>query len=84
MIYSAASGKRIECAVKTSLTLRKLTTKEIAAYLATGEPLEGAGGYKLQTKGQALMADIRGDYNNILGLPLSTLLQELRKFKVLV
>lgn len=83
-IIDTKSGRYVKRAVQTKLTLRKLTPKQIADYLATGEPLQGAGGYNVQAKGQALIEDVRGDYNNILGFPLATVLKELEKLQVRV
>ena len=81
-IVDSDSGKRSVRAVRARITMRKLSEKDIARYVATGEPLDGAGGYKLQARGHVLIAKISGDYTAILGLPLSALLVELEKFGV--
>jgi septum formation protein len=81
-IIDTASGKRVVRADKASVTFRKLSRRAIAAYLKTGEPLDAAGGYKIQETGNILISDIRGDYNTIIGLPLALLFSELRRFGV--
>ena len=44
-------------------------------YLASGEWRERAGGYAIQGRGAALVAAIEGDYSNVVGLPVPTLLE---------
>ena len=56
--------------VTTDVTFRSLTADEIAAYVATGEPLDKAGAYGIQGQGGALVASIDGPYDNVVGLPL--------------
>lgn len=57
-------------AAETRVTFRELTDAEIAAYVATGEPLDKAGAYAIQGGAGAFVADIDGDFDNIVGLPL--------------
>lgn len=57
----------------TRVVFRPLTPEEIAAYVATGEPLDKAGGYGIQGLGSLLVARIEGCYFNIVGLPLARL-----------
>jgi len=56
--------------VTTDVTFRSLTADEIAAYVATGEPLDKAGAYGIQGQGGALVSSIDGPYDNVVGLPL--------------
>ena len=64
----------------TDIHFRELSKKEIAAYVATGEPMDKAGAYGIQG-GAALFAEkLVGDYYNVMGLPvcrLRTLLCEI-------
>lgn len=56
-----------------------LSPEQIAAYVATGEPMDKAGAYGIQGKGAALVKEIRGDYYTVMGLPvyrLASLLAE--------
>ncbi len=62
----------------TEVTFRTLDLAFIQAYAATGDPLDKAGGYGIQTAGGLLVSEIKGDYNNVVGLPISELAQELR------
>ena len=58
---------------------RPLSQKEIAAYVATGEPMDKAGSYGIQG-GAALFAEkLHGDYYNVMGLPVCALFQMLRE-----
>jgi septum formation protein len=58
----------------TEVTFRPLGDAAIAWYLDTGEWQGRAGGYAIQGRGAALVASIQGDYLNVVGLPVATLL----------
>lgn len=58
----------------TDVTFRPLDDAMIDAYVATGEWRERAGGYAIQGQGAALVRRIMGDYLNVVGLPVSVLL----------
>jgi septum formation protein len=60
--------------VRTAVEFRSLTQGLIEWYLSSGEWRERAGGYAIQGRGAALVRGIEGDYLNVVGLPLSTLL----------
>ncbi len=63
----------------TEVEFYPLTDEEIWDYIATGEPDDKAGAYGIQGKGALLVKQIRGDYNNVVGLPLSLLYRKLRE-----
>ncbi len=54
---------------------RELGPAEIAAYLLSGEPCGKAGAYAVQGLGAALVAEVRGSYTNVVGLPLSEVVE---------
>lgn len=56
--------------VVTRVCFRVLSDDEIARYVATGEPLDRAGGYAIQGGGGALVDWIDGSYSNVVGLPV--------------
>ena len=64
--------------VTTEVTFRPLDETEIRSYVATGEPLDKAGAYGIQYYGVLLIAGIRGDYTNVVGFPLPTVVELLR------
>jgi len=68
-----ATGERTALA-RTSVSFRELTPRTIDWYLATGEWRERAGGYAIQGAGAALVREIAGDYENVVGLPVAALL----------
>jgi septum formation protein len=55
---------------RSSVTFRALAPDEIAAYWRTGEPADKAGGYAIQGRGAQFIADLRGSYSGVMGLPL--------------
>lgn len=68
-----ATGQRTALA-RTSVSFRELAPSTINWYVATGEWRERAGGYAIQGAGAALVREIDGDYENVVGLPLAALL----------
>lgn len=55
---------------RSAVTFRALAPDEIAAYWRTGEPADKAGGYAIQGCGAQFVADLRGSYSGVMGLPL--------------
>lgn len=75
------SGHRNAFCTRTDVTFFPLSKEEIRAYIATGEPMDKAGAYGIQGKGALLVEKINGDYYNVVGLPISRLVRELKSFK---
>ena len=65
---------------ETAVTFRELFPDEIWGYIATGEPMDKAGAYGIQGVCALLVSGIRGDYSNVMGLPLFRLGQILSGF----
>ena len=59
----------------TEVVFRSLGDDWIAWYVATREWRGRAGGYAIQSRGAALVREIRGDYLNVVGLPVATLVE---------
>ena len=75
------TAERAEVAAEvTSVKFLTLSDEEIAAYIATGEPMDKAGAYAIQGRAARWIPRIEGDYFNVVGLPIalvSTLLESL-------
>lgn len=56
--------------VTTQVTFRQLNTRDIAQYIASGEPMDKAGAYGIQGKGGRFVRSIEGSYYAVVGLPL--------------
>lgn len=65
--------------VKTDVFVYPMTEKEILEYIETGEPVDKAGSYAIQGIFAKYIREIRGDYNNVVGLPVSRVFQELKE-----
>lgn len=70
-----AHGDELRAAVaRTRVSFRALGPRELDWYLDSGEWRGRAGGYAIQGRGAALVQAIEGDYTNVVGLPVATLL----------
>lgn len=64
---------------ESEVRMLPLSRDEIAWYVGTGEPLDKAGAYAVQGVGAMFIDSIHGSYTNVVGLPLATLFQMLRR-----
>ena len=69
--------------VRTGIEFRRLTDREIDAYVATGEPMDKAGAYGIQGYACRYITGIRGDYYTVMGLPVQQLYCALRDLGIL-
>ena len=65
-------GQERTALAATEVVFRTLPARLIDWYVATGEWRGRAGGYGIQGAGAALVREVRGDYENVVGLPLAT------------
>ena len=76
-VYTGVAVKRGEKLLveheATLVRFRPLTQREILLYIQTGEPMDKAGSYGIQGYGALLVEGIRGDYFNVVGLPICRL-----------
>ena len=63
----------------TDVTFYPISKEDIESYIATGDPLDKAGSYGIQGDFCIHVKCIKGDYNNVVGLPVSRVYQELKK-----
>ena len=66
----------------TEVYFRPASREELLGYIATGEPMDKAGAYGIQGKGALLVEGIRGDFFNVMGLPLLRLSRMLEQFGI--
>ena len=71
VVVVAPGGRRAERLVATTVSFKRLTAAEIAAYVASGEWQGKAGGYGIQGRAAAFVPRINGSYPNVVGLPLA-------------
>lgn len=80
LVIMTAQGRQvITFYEKTEVVMYPMTKSQIEAYVATGEPMDKAGAYAIQGRCAAFVKGICGEYNNVVGLPVARLMQELLK-----
>jgi septum formation protein len=65
--------------VQSAVRFQKISPSEREWYVSSSEPYDKAGGYAVQGKGACFIKSIRGSYTNVIGLPLSEFMEELKK-----
>lgn len=81
-LVEAPSGREETTAVSTRVTMIAAGDDVIAAYVATGEPLDKAGAYAVQGLGGHLVARVDGCLTNVVGLPIETTRRLLERWGV--
>ncbi len=77
--YEDGTQKQVKFHECTKVTFYKMSAQEIEDYVNTGEPMDKAGSYGIQGIGAKYVKEIVGDYNNVVGLPVARLYQELKE-----
>ena len=81
-ILDEDNDKVLTKSVETIIHIKNLTPEEIDAYVKSKEPLDKAGAYAIQGLGSVIVDRIEGDYFNVMGLPLSALVEGLKEFGI--
>ncbi len=68
---------------ETKVYFKPLTPTEMEEYLATGEPYDKAGGYAIQGLASLFVEKISGDYDNVVGLPVTAVLSCLKEENII-
>lgn len=83
LVRKATSGSRPKIHSfyeKTDVEFYPIHREDLLAYIRTGDPLDKAGSYGIQGPFAIHVKGIQGDYNNVVGLPIARLYQEIRQF----
>src|SRR5450755_2593643 len=74
-----AGGKLSVASETTRVFVSQIDDREIADYVASGEPMDKAGAYAIQGIASRWIPRIEGDYSNVVGLPVALVFRMLRK-----
>ncbi len=74
-LVDTATGRAVSHLARTTVHFAQVTDEEIAAYVATGEPLHVAGAFTVDSLGGAFVTRIEGDFHNVVGVSLPLLRQ---------
>jgi septum formation protein len=69
--------------VESRVRIKTLASWEIEGYIKTGEPMDKAGAYGAQGIGAFMIEEVRGSYTNVVGLPLTQVIDALTRLGVL-
>jgi septum formation protein len=78
-LMHASLRKSREGKVTTRVRFKALSPEEIRWYLDTDEPFDKAGGYAIQGKAAFMVKEINGSYTNVVGLPLTEVVEALKE-----
>jgi len=83
-ILDAGAGRKVTRTIETKVFFKRLTDNEINAYVKSGEPMDKAGAYGVQGLGAVIVRKIEGDFFNVMGLPLNSVVESLKSFGIKV
>lgn len=75
------TGQEKTFAVTTEVTFRNLTEEEIEAYIEIAQPYDKAGAYGIQEEACVFVRELRGEYYNVVGLPVTAVYEALREME---
>ena len=76
------AGRNVTDIAETQVIMRAYTNAEMAAYVASGDPMDKAGAYAIQHRGFHPVTRIQGCFANVMGLPLCHLTRRLRAWGI--
>ena len=71
-VVVTSGGRTVSAVERTRVWFDAVSEAEVAAYVATGEPLDKAGAYAIQGRAARFIPRIDGSYSNVVGLPVAT------------
>ena len=85
-LWMRENGKKVQYSFyeKTEVTMYPIRQEEIISYVKSGEPMDKAGSYGIQGLGARFIQKINGDYNNVVGLPVGRIYQELAQLGIAI
>ena len=81
-VCARGAGRQEALVVSSAVELAPLSERQIAWYVASGEPFDKAGGYAVQGLAGAFVAAVRGSVSNVVGLPLAETVALLGRFGI--
>ena len=85
-VYTCVSisyyGKIKTCLERTKVYVDDIEESQIIEYVKTAEPYDKAGGYAVQGMFASYVKRLNGDYYNVVGLPISRIIRELKSFGI--
>jgi len=76
-VFDKVSGIHLSRCVRTEVTFKELSEREIRSYIASGCPMDKAGAYAMQGGAVHFIRSICGSYTNVIGLPMTELYETL-------
>jgi septum formation protein len=76
------AGRSVTDIAETQVVMRAYTDAELAAYVASGDPMDKAGAYAIQHPGFHPVSEVQGCFANVMGLPLCHLTRHLRAWEI--
>ena len=83
-VIDTSTWKELVGYEETKVKFRKLSSKEIDDYITTGEPLDKAGAYGIQARGELFVERIEGSFSNVVGLPKGLLIKYLEEIGLMI